>query len=81
MARTTRDRSQDFLLGPLGEAIRQVRVDRGLSQERLADLAEIERSHMGRIERGEANLSFLNLMKIAKVLKSDLSGIIKLAGY
>lgn len=58
-----------------------MRVDRGLSQERLADLAEIERSHMGRIERGEANVSFLNLMKIAKVLKTDLSEIIKSAGY
>jgi transcriptional regulator with XRE-family HTH domain len=69
------------LLGPLGTAIRQARIDRGVSQEKLANLTEIERSHMGRIERGEANVSFLNLMKIAKVLETDLSSIIKAAGY
>ena len=47
----------------------------------MADLAEIERSHMGRIERGEANVSFLNLMKIAKVLNTDLSAILLRAKY
>ena len=58
-----------------------MRGERGVSQEKLADLAEIERSHMGRIERGEANVSFLNLMKIAKVLNTDLSAILLRAKY
>jgi transcriptional regulator with XRE-family HTH domain len=81
VSRAPRDRSQDHLLGPLGQAIRQTRIERGVSQEKLANLTEIERSHMGRIERGEANLSFLNLMKIAQALGTDLSAIIKAAGY
>lgn len=41
----------------------------------------IERSHMGRIERGDANISFLNLMKIAEALNIELSAILKSAGY
>ena len=36
---------------------------------------------MGRIERGEVNVSFLNLLKIAKALETDLSEIIRRAGY
>lgn len=51
------------------------------SQEELANLTGIERSHMGRIERGKANVSFLNLMKIAKALDADLSTILKSAGF
>ena len=81
MSRTARDRSQDHLLGPLGEAIRQARTDRGVSQEKLANMTGIERSHMGRIERGEANVSFLNLMKIAEALQTRLSVMLKLADY
>lgn len=81
MSRAARDRDQDHLLGPLGEAIRQVRRESGVSQERLANMTGIERSHMGRIERGEANISFLNLIKIAQALETELSAILKMAGY
>lgn len=81
MPRTKRDRSQDALLTPLGQAIRDARKDRGVSQEGLAYATGIERAHMGRIERGEANMSFLNLMKIARALNMELSQIIKAAGY
>jgi transcriptional regulator with XRE-family HTH domain len=81
VSRAARDRSQDHLLGPLGQAIRRARTDCGVSQEKLANMTGIERSHMGRIERGEANVSFLNLMKIAEALRCDLSQILKSAGY
>lgn len=40
-----------------------------LSQEALADYAEIDRSHMGKIERGERNLTFLNLIRIARAMQ------------
>lgn len=81
MSRAARDRSQDHLLGPLGDAIRQARIVRGVSQEKLANITGIERSHMGRIERGEANVSFLNLMKIAEALQTRISEILKLVDY
>ena len=81
MPRAKRDRSQDALLPPLGQAVRAARKERGVSQEGLAYATGIERAHMGRIERGEANVSFLNLMKIASALDMDLSQIVKAAGY
>ena len=62
-------------------AIRQARTDRHVSQEKLANMTSIERSHMGRIERGEANVSFLNLMKIAEALGCKVSDILALADY
>ena len=80
VSRAFRDRTEDRHLGPLGEAIREVRGDR-ISQEGLADAAGIERAHYGKIERGKVNVSFLNLLKIAKALNTDLSEIIKRAGY
>jgi transcriptional regulator with XRE-family HTH domain len=39
-----------------------------LSQEALADYAEIDRSHMGKIERGERNVTILNIVLIAKAI-------------
>ena len=52
----------------LGEALRQERKGKGFSQEKLALEAEIDRAHMGNIERGEENVSLLTLMKISAVL-------------
>ncbi|GGI53965.1 hypothetical protein GCM10011430_11390 [Oxalicibacterium solurbis] len=39
-----------------------------MSQEALADYAGIDRSHMGRIERGERNVSLLNILRIANAM-------------
>ena len=53
----------------LGAAIRNARKAAGLSQEILAADAELDRSYMGGVERGEHNLTLMNLCKIAKALK------------
>jgi transcriptional regulator with XRE-family HTH domain len=52
----------------LGEVVRAKRKAQGLSQEALADKADIDRSYMGGIERGEHNLAIMNLLKIADAL-------------
>ncbi len=52
----------------------------GLSQETLADAAEIDRSHMGKIERGERNVTILNVIKIAEALDIKPSALLELAG-
>jgi len=52
----------------IGGAIRAARNGRGLSQEALADAAGIDRSHMGKIERGERNVTLLNLLRVARAL-------------
>lgn len=55
-------------LEALGTAIRSIRKEKGISQEALADYAGIDRSHIGRIERGERNVSIQNILKIAGAL-------------
>lgn len=52
----------------LGAAIRAERQAQGLSQEALADKANIDRSYMGGVERGEHNIAIMNLLKIADTL-------------
>jgi len=51
-----------------GKAVRRLRTDAGFSQEDFAAKAKINRSYMGRIERGEVNISIDNMQKIAKGL-------------
>jgi transcriptional regulator with XRE-family HTH domain len=51
-----------------GETVRELRKAAGLSQEELADLAELDRSYVGCVERGERNLSIENVCKLAKAI-------------
>ncbi|ONP17928.1 helix-turn-helix domain-containing protein [Burkholderia cenocepacia] len=52
-----------------GKAVRAFRMDQGIAQEELAGLVGIERSHMGKIERGEHLPSLALILKIATALK------------
>ena len=51
-----------------GAAVRALRLERGIAQESLAHLAGIERSHMGKIERGEHMPTLAVIFKIARAL-------------
>jgi transcriptional regulator with XRE-family HTH domain len=56
-----------------GSIIREERQKRGLSQEYLAEMAEVSRAYLGEIERGEANLSFTVLIKLSEALNMTLT--------
>lgn len=68
MARVSGKSDDAGALPKLGMAILARRREVELSQEALADASGIDRSHMGKIERGERNVTVLNLMKIAEAL-------------
>jgi len=72
--------SQKKRLEDVGAVIRARRVDRGISQEALALRAGIDRSYMGRIERGENNITVLSLLSVAEVLETTPSALLGEAG-
>lgn len=71
------DLKKDKHLVELGNLIREARKVKGLSQEQLAFKAEVDRSYVGGIERGERNVSFLTLVKIAECLGCDVAKFTK----
>ncbi len=52
-----------------GDHLRKIRLSRKLTQEELADLANMHFTYIGQIERGVRNPSLVNLHKLAKALK------------
>lgn len=69
----------EIKLGQLGTALRTARNARGLSQEALADAAGINRTHIGEVERGKRNVSFLNICRIADALGRNPSDLLAAA--
>lgn len=67
-------------LRALGDAIKRRRSALGLSQEALAHAAEIDRSYVGGIERGEHNVAMANLLKICVSLNVAPSTLLADAG-
>jgi transcriptional regulator with XRE-family HTH domain len=60
-------------LVPLGKVIRARREELGLSQEELAEQCGFDRTYISMLERGKRNLSFLNLLRLARGLKTSVS--------
>jgi transcriptional regulator with XRE-family HTH domain len=60
--------ADDAVKAAFGQRVRDIRVKRGLSQEGLAEICELDRSYIGGVERGERNVSLINIRKIAKAL-------------
>lgn len=80
MARTSGKLDTEATLIRVGEAVRQLRAARGMSQEALADAARVDRSHMGKIERGERNVTILLLSRIAGALGTSIATLLTAAG-
>ena len=64
------------LVKAIGEKIRSLRIQKGISQEELANEAEVPLSQIGRIERGENNPTISTLFVIAKALEVELKVLV-----
>lgn len=60
----------------IGNKIREQRSIKGYSQERLAEISGMGRTYMGRVERGEQNISIQNLIQIAFALNVEIKELI-----
>lgn len=63
-------------LKQFGERVRKLRMAKGLSQERLAELSGLHRNYIGGVERGERNISILNILKLSKALEVSPSELL-----
>jgi len=61
----------------LGATIRQKRKRARLTQERLAEKADLHPNFFGRVERGEEHVSLTALLRIAKALKVDVADLVR----
>lgn len=68
----------DANLKSFGQAVRTLRKRIGLSQESLAFKSELDRTYVGGVERGERNISLINIIKISKALNVNPSDLFKL---
>ena len=65
-------------LALFGKKVKELRIERRISQEALAAMCAVHRNFIGRIERGETNIKFDRIMKIAGGLKVKPEELFKL---
>jgi transcriptional regulator with XRE-family HTH domain len=65
------------ILTLFGERVRTLRQARGLSQEALALAAGLDRTYIGGVERGERNISLINIQKIAHALETSPAELLR----
>ncbi len=70
-------RKRHPLLTVFGERVRARRLELGFSQEGLAHAAELHRTYIGGVERGERNLSLVNVVKIGHALGLDPGDLLR----
>ena len=71
----------DELARAIGEVVRELREDLGVSQEKFAELTGHHRTYIGFLERGERTPNVYTLQKVSEALDIPLSELIKRAGY
>lgn len=71
-----RQKTKDPELVEFGNRMRQLREAAGLTQESLADAAGLHWSYVGQIERGERNLTYKNVLRLARGLAVAPAGLL-----
>lgn len=63
------------ILVKFGKKVRELRIKQNISQEKLAEKANVHRTYIGMIERAEKNITLINIEKIARALKVNISDL------
>lgn len=66
----------EVLLVDIGRKIKELRQERGITQQYLAELCDFENSNMNRIEAGRSNLTIKTLLIVAKSLGVSVRDLI-----
>lgn len=72
---TARPRPAAFA-AELGARVRELRLEHGWSQEKLAERCGLHWTYVGSVERGERNLSLLNILRLAAALGVDPADLV-----
>jgi transcriptional regulator with XRE-family HTH domain len=68
-------KSNSEILIQFGKRVRQLRKEKGFSQEELAHRADLHRTYIGMIERAEKNITLINIEKIANALETKIENL------
>jgi transcriptional regulator with XRE-family HTH domain len=77
MPRAARSAEERAALQELGRRVVQLRSERNLSQERLAERSGIDRTHIGTLEHGDSDVSILKVWRLAKGLDVDAGDLLE----
>lgn len=72
MLRRMKNQPQPSARSRFAHAMKQFRQERGLSQEKLAEMTGLHRTYIGSVERGERNISVDNMEAIARAMALDI---------
>lgn len=68
--------NRDYKLKKLAKKIKDIRLEKNLSQEKLAELCDFDRTYISMLERAKRNPSYLNLLKLSKGLNISISNLL-----
>lgn len=57
-----------IIIETFGRTLQEARKDKGWSQEKLAEMADLDRTYISSVERGHRNISIINIYKLAQAL-------------
>lgn len=66
---------KEEVLKKFADRVRELRIKKNLSQEKLGELSELHRTYIGMVERAEKNISLKNIQKIARALNVRLEDL------
>jgi len=70
------NKMKNIILKNFGDSVRELRIQKKMTQEELANKAGLHRTYIGMIERAEKNITLINIQKIANALSVEISNLL-----